>query len=131
MSSNKSFSTETSERYARALFELVSESSELEMVERNIKELLHVYDSNKELENFIKNPTHSFSDQLKIINRLSHIMNFSKILNNFLSMGGYAVYVWSAYSISFIVLFLNIIIAIRNEHKTLNEIKERLQNNKK
>ena len=53
------------------------------------------------------------------------------LLNNFLSMGGYAVYVWSAYSISFIVLFLNIIIAIRNEHKTLNEIKERLQNNKK
>ena len=52
-------------------------------------------------------------------------------INNFLSMGGYAVYVWSAYSISFIVLFLNIIIAIRNEHKTLNEIKERLQNNKK
>ena len=52
-------------------------------------------------------------------------------LNNFLSMGGYAVYVWSAYGISFIVLFLNIIIAIRNEHKTLNEIKERLQNNKK
>ena len=46
-------------------------------------------------------------------------------------MGGYAVYVWSAYSISFIVLFLNIIIAIRNEHKTLNKIKERLQNNKK
>ena len=54
MSSNKSFSTETSERYARALFELVSESSELEMVEKNIKELLHIYDSNKELEHFIK-----------------------------------------------------------------------------
>ena len=52
-------------------------------------------------------------------------------LNSFLSMDGYAVYVWSAYSISFIVLFLNISIAIRNEHKTLNKIKERLQNNKK
>ncbi len=86
MSSNKSFSTETSERYARALFELVSESSELEMVEKNIKELLHIYDSNKELEHFIKNPTHSFTDQLNIINKLSKIMNFSKILNNFLSI---------------------------------------------
>ena len=43
MSSNKSFSTETSERYARALFELVSESSELEMVEKNIKELLQEF----------------------------------------------------------------------------------------
>ena len=52
-------------------------------------------------------------------------------LNNFLSVGGYAIYVWSAYGISFIVLFLNIILAIRNEHKTINEIKKRLQNNKK
>ena len=52
-------------------------------------------------------------------------------LNNFLSMGGYAIYVWSAYGISFIVLFLNITLAIKNEHKTLNEIKKRLQNNKK
>jgi len=55
----------------------------------------------------------------------------SMLLNNFLSMGGYAVYVWSAYGISFIVLFLNITLAIKNEHKTLNEIKKRLQNNKK
>jgi len=86
VSSNKSFSTETSERYARALFELVSESSELELVEKNIKELLRVYDSNKELEHFIKNPTHSFTDQLNIINKLSKIMNFSQILNNFLSI---------------------------------------------
>ena len=52
-------------------------------------------------------------------------------LNIFFSMGGYATYVWSAYGISFIVLFLNIILAIRNEYKTLNEIKKRLQNNKK
>ena len=86
MSSNKSFSTETSERYARALFELVNENSELEAVEKNIKELLYVYESNKELEHFIKNPTHSFNDQLNVINKLSKIMNFSKILNNFLSI---------------------------------------------
>ena len=52
-------------------------------------------------------------------------------LNNFFSMGGYAVYVWSAYAISFIVLFINIFLAIRSEHKTINEIKKRLQNNKK
>ena len=86
MSSNKSFSTETSERYALALFELVKENSELEMVEKNIKELIDVYDSNKELEHFIKNPTQSFNDQLNIINKLSQVMNFSKILNNFLSI---------------------------------------------
>ena len=39
MSSNKSFSTETSERYALALFELAKENSELELMEKNLKEL--------------------------------------------------------------------------------------------
>jgi len=33
MSTNKSFSTETSERYSRALFEVAKESGELEKVE--------------------------------------------------------------------------------------------------
>ena len=86
MSSNKSFSTETSERYALALFELANENSEVELVEKNVKELLEVYDSNKELENFIKNPTQSFVNQLKIINEISKTMNFAKIFTNFLSV---------------------------------------------
>ena len=37
MSSNKSFSTETSERYSRALFEVVKESGELDKIEEDIK----------------------------------------------------------------------------------------------
>ena len=37
MSTNKSFSTETSERYARALFEISLESNELEKVETDLK----------------------------------------------------------------------------------------------
>ena len=37
MSTNKSFSTETSERYSRALFEVAKESGELEKVEADIK----------------------------------------------------------------------------------------------
>mgnify|MGYP002885417867 CR=1 FL=1 len=52
-------------------------------------------------------------------------------LNDFFSMGGYAIYVWSAYAISLITLFLNIYLAIRNERKTLNKIKNRLEHNKK
>ena len=86
MRSNKSFSTETSERYALALFEIANENSELDLVEKNMKELLDVYNSNKELENFIKNPTRSFDNQLDALNKLSKIMSFSKILNNFLSL---------------------------------------------
>ena len=38
MSANKSFSSETSERYARALFELSKESNELEKTEKNISD---------------------------------------------------------------------------------------------
>ena len=84
MSSNKSFSTETSERYALALFELASENSEIEIIEKNTKELLSIYDTNEKLENFIKNPTHSITNQLEVMQNISKIMNFSTILNNFL-----------------------------------------------
>ena len=37
MSANKSFSSETSERYSRALFEVAKEFGELEKVEEDIK----------------------------------------------------------------------------------------------
>ena len=84
LSSNKSFSTETSERYALALFELCKENSELDKVESNISDLLRIYDDNAELKNFLKNPTQSFSNQIKIVNQVSDMMKFSKTLNNFL-----------------------------------------------
>ena len=37
MSANKSFSTETSERYSRALFEVAKEAGDLEKIETDIK----------------------------------------------------------------------------------------------
>ena len=37
MSTNKSFSSETSERYSRALFEVAKETSDLEKIEKDIK----------------------------------------------------------------------------------------------
>ena len=40
MSSNKSFSTETSERYSRALFEVCKESNELEKVQNDVNNFL-------------------------------------------------------------------------------------------
>ena len=45
MSANKSFSTETSERYSRALFEVSKEANELDKVENDIKNFQHVCDS--------------------------------------------------------------------------------------
>ena len=55
MSGKKSFSTETSERYALALFELSEDSNILSNVEKNTKDFLTLYKNNKDLENFIKN----------------------------------------------------------------------------
>ena len=86
MSSYKSFSSETSERYARALYELATENSDLENTKKNISELLDLYNSNLDLKSFIKNPTQSQKNQLEIINKLSVSMNLSKILKKFLSI---------------------------------------------
>ena len=86
MSSNKSFSTETANRYALALFELANENSELDIVEKNIQDLLQIYNSSSDLKNFIKNPTQSQFNQLKVIQELSRKMNLSKVVNNFLSI---------------------------------------------
>jgi F-type H+-transporting ATPase subunit delta len=86
LSSNKSFSTETANRYALALFELANENSELDVVEKNIQDLLQIYNSSSDLKNFIKNPTQSQFNQLKVIQELSSKMSLSKVVNNFLSI---------------------------------------------
>ena len=86
MSVNKSFSSETANRYALALYELANENSELETVEKNINELLTIYNSSVDLKNFIKNPTQSQSDQFEVLNKISVQMNLSNIIKNFLSV---------------------------------------------
>ena len=84
MSSKKSFSSETSDRYAKAIFELALENNELDIIESNIKELSNFYDFDLEFANFIKNPTRTINDQINAINELSKIMKFPKTLKNFL-----------------------------------------------
>ncbi len=86
MSGKKSFSTETSERYALALFELSEDSNILSNVEKNTKDFLTLYKNNKDLENFIKNPSNLIDTQYKAINQISQIMNFNKVFKNFLSI---------------------------------------------
>ena len=83
MSTNKSFSTETSERYSRALFEVSKESSELDKVEDNIKNFQILFNSSLEIKNFLKNPTQSINKQKEVINLLSEKLEFSKNLKNF------------------------------------------------
>ena len=83
MSTNKSFSTETSERYSRALFEVSKEAKELEKIEADIKNFRSLHDDSLELKNFIENPTNTIETQNKILNLLSEKLDFSKNLKNF------------------------------------------------
>jgi F-type H+-transporting ATPase subunit delta len=86
VSSKKSFSSETENRYALALYELAEENSLLPAVEKDINDLMVIYDTNEELKNFIKNPTQSQSNQLAVLNKISTEMSLSKIVKNFLSI---------------------------------------------
>ena len=85
MSSNKSFSTETSERYSLALFEVAKEAGELEKIEADIKNFQLLLNSSLELQNFTKNPTQSIITQNSVIDLISKKLNFTKNTNNFFS----------------------------------------------
>lgn len=45
--------------------------------------------------------------------------------SQFLTMGGYAVYVWTAYGIAISVLLLNLLISLKHRHQTINFFKEK------
>ena len=84
MSTNKSFSTETSERYSRALFEVAKEASELEKIENDIKNFASLLTNSLEIKNFIHNPTQSKNNQHNVIKLLAKKLNFSKNFTNFM-----------------------------------------------
>ena len=84
MSTNKSFSSETSERYSRALFEVAKETSDLEKIEKDIKIFQSLLNSSLEIKNFIHNPTQSKDNQNNVIKILAEKLNFSKNLKNFM-----------------------------------------------
>ena len=84
MSTNKSFSTETSERYSRALFEVAQEASELEKIENDIKNFASLLSNSLEIKNFIHNPTQSKENQSEALKLLAEKLNFSKNLKNFM-----------------------------------------------
>ena len=83
MSTNKSFSTETAERYSRALFEVAKEAKDLDKIETDIKEFKLLFDKSEELKIFFNNPTINLNTQNNVINLLSEKLGFSKNLKNF------------------------------------------------
>ena len=67
MSGTKTFSTEASERYARALFSAVDENNDIDNTEKNILQLLNILRKSDEFRNFVKNPTYQANIQEKVI----------------------------------------------------------------
>ena len=86
MSANKSFSSETSERYSRALYEVAKEAGDLEKIETDIESFKFLLENSLELKNFFSNPTQSINSQNNVNNLLSEKFSFSKNLKNFFSL---------------------------------------------
>ena len=86
MSGIKTFSNETSERYALALFELANEKSELEDIEKNIKSIKEICKSNPAFISFLKNPTNQTELQSQVFAEISKIMKLNDNFSNFLQL---------------------------------------------
>ena len=83
MSKSKTFSSEISQRYALALYDLSKENNQIKEFETNMTTFMRLFNSNEHLKYFIKNPTHSIEDQKTIFDRILSSMNFNKIVKNF------------------------------------------------
>tara|TARA_B100002051_G_C16726311_1_gene635547 strand:+ start:1031 stop:1588 length:558 start_codon:yes stop_codon:yes gene_type:complete len=84
LSGIKTFSNETSERYALALLELANENSEVEDIEKNVFFLLKIFKENSDFQNFLKNPTYQLEVQIKVFKEILKVIKLNKILENFL-----------------------------------------------
>ena len=83
MSTHKSFSNETSERYSRALFEVSSELNDLEKVENDVKNFQSILNSSPDIKNFFKDPSKTITQHNEVIGLLSKKLEFSNNLKKF------------------------------------------------
>ena len=86
MTKKNTFSSEISQRYALALYELSKESNKTDEFTTNIISFIKVFNSNENLRNFVKDPTYSSEDQKKIFEKVLNIMNLNKIVKNFFTL---------------------------------------------
>ena len=86
MSKNTTFSSEISQRYALALYELSKEKNQTEEFVSNMTSFKKIYSSNKEFRNFIKNPTYSAENQKMVFDKIFSAMNLNKLVKNFFSI---------------------------------------------
>ena len=86
MSKNRTFSSEISQRYALALYELSKEKKQTEEFASNMIAFMKIFNSNKDLKNFVKNPTYSAENQKIVFEKILTLMNFNKMVKNFFSI---------------------------------------------
>ncbi len=86
MSKNRTFSSEISQRYALALYELSKENNQTEEFESNMITFIKIFNSNKDLKNFVKNPTYSVENQKIVFEKILTLMKFNKMVKNFFSI---------------------------------------------
>jgi len=84
LSSKSTFSNSTSKSYALALYELSKESSELNKVETDMKDLGLLLEQSVDFREMIQNPTVAKEDKKNIIFMIADKNNFSKNLKKFL-----------------------------------------------
>ncbi len=71
--------------YSQALYELGNESGSLNEIEDQTNSILKLILQNKELKNFIKNPTIKIEQQVTAFDLISDKFNFNKLLKTFLN----------------------------------------------
>ena len=86
MSKNKTFSSEVSQRYALALYDLALEKSQVDEFASNMEDFMRMYNANDNLKNFVRNPTYSIEDQKIVFDKILSLMNFNKLVKNFFSV---------------------------------------------
>ena len=81
-----SFSSEISQRYALALYDLSKENNQTEEFVNNIKEFMKAFNSNESLRLFVKNPTYSVEDQISVFDKILAQIKANKMVKNFFSL---------------------------------------------
>ena len=85
MSKDTGFSITSAERYSLALFELSKENNLLSQIEDQSLLVLNLINQSKDFSNFVKDPTISQKDLLKVSNKISENNKFETLFKNFLS----------------------------------------------
>ena len=85
LSKDTGFSITSAERYSLALFELSEENNLLSQIEDQSSSILNLIEQSEDFSNFIKDPTTSQENLLKVINTISENNKFESLFKNFLS----------------------------------------------